>query len=309
MIESAGVSLIGVHGRYREQKGADTGLASWEHIRAVKEAVSVPVFANGNIQSLDDVQRCLATTSCEGVMSAEGLLHNPALFSGKPLTVWDAALEYIELARQHPPHSFSFVRGHLFKILHHCLLLDEHQELREVVSKTRLFEALEEVALKLKQRYQADYEQFMGEYSPAAADGPHPNPDTLPIFFCKPYYRPSPSKSNSKDANKDGESAVDNDGDQPKEATEGGGPEAKALDGQRISKRQRKRMERINPNKKLRIGSIVEAIPPRCVPKPPRGLCTQCPNPKGLKCPYDLCRKCCRIKTYEEVLDCECMSF
>ena len=58
-----------------------SGLADWAQIAAVKQAVPVPVIANGNIRTMADVDQCMEQTNADAVMSAYGLLENPALFA------------------------------------------------------------------------------------------------------------------------------------------------------------------------------------------------------------------------------------
>lgn len=78
-LEDAGASMICVHGRTREQMYA--GHADWSVIRAVKEAVRVPVMGNGDIFSAADALRMRAETGCDGVMIARGAEGNPWIFS------------------------------------------------------------------------------------------------------------------------------------------------------------------------------------------------------------------------------------
>ncbi|KAI9646171.1 tRNA dihydrouridine synthase [Ciborinia camelliae] len=86
MVLSAGASILTVHGRTREMKGHKTGLADWRVLRFLRESLpkEVVLFANGNILAREDIDECLKVTGADGVMSAEGNLYDPTIFSDAP---------------------------------------------------------------------------------------------------------------------------------------------------------------------------------------------------------------------------------
>ena len=112
MLEQVGVAAVAVHGRTRAQMYG--GQADWVTIREVKEAVHIPVIANGDIFSAEDCLRILQFTGADMAMVGRGCFGNPWLFQqcaaaleGRPVPPLpplaercDLAVRQIELARE-----------------------------------------------------------------------------------------------------------------------------------------------------------------------------------------------------------------
>lgn len=77
-LEDAGVNYVILHARTRSQQYS--GKANWDDIRKLKEALSIPVVANGDCFSVDDYIKIIETTNADGVMIARGAMGNPFIF-------------------------------------------------------------------------------------------------------------------------------------------------------------------------------------------------------------------------------------
>lgn len=151
MLEQAGCSLLAIHGRTRDQKDSKAIRADWDVIKAVKSVLQIPVLANGNIRWLEDVYDCIAATGVDGVLSAESLLENPALFSGRhmqslgmdsegdgpllsehKLNEPALLLEYLELCEKYPV-PLRMIRAHVHRMLGPWFR--KHPDLREELNK------------------------------------------------------------------------------------------------------------------------------------------------------------------------------
>ncbi len=80
LLEDYGCAMISVHGRTKKQ--GYQGSANWDAIAEVKQNVKIPVLANGDVNSIADVQNILKITNCDGVMIGRSALKNPWIFAG-----------------------------------------------------------------------------------------------------------------------------------------------------------------------------------------------------------------------------------
>jgi tRNA-dihydrouridine synthase B len=126
-LEDAGVAAITLH--CRTAKMGHSGAADWSWAARAREAVSIPMVVNGDVDSADAADRALSQTKCEGVMVGRRAIEHPWVFreirarlDGKPDLAPPTLAERLELCRAHlkenvgrrgEPHGVRVTRRHL----------------------------------------------------------------------------------------------------------------------------------------------------------------------------------------------------
>lgn len=106
-MESTGIAAITVHARYVPQRPRES--AHLEKLQQIVKSVSIPVIANGDCFTMEDVEMVKQKTGCSSVMIARGAMWNPSIFGKtknqmKMLPLYDVAKHYVEQSLYYESH-------------------------------------------------------------------------------------------------------------------------------------------------------------------------------------------------------------
>jgi len=111
--QDVGIKMITVHGRTRCQ--FYKGHADWDFIARVKEAVDLPVIANGDVTTFEDVDEILEKSNADGVMIGRGTYGRPWFLR--------QVIEFLRTGKRTGPppltEQYGLMRGHYEEMLHH----------------------------------------------------------------------------------------------------------------------------------------------------------------------------------------------
>lgn len=156
-MENAGVSAVTVHGRTKDQ--FYSGSADYNVIKSVREAVKIPVIANGDVVDAKSANEILSKTSCDSLMIGRGSMGNPFIFSeikadfkgeNRVFDIHDkkrALLRHIELMEEYKPehigapemrkHFAWYLKGipHSNKLKAEAFTVKTYKEMRNLANK------------------------------------------------------------------------------------------------------------------------------------------------------------------------------
>ncbi|CDK28331.1 unnamed protein product [Kuraishia capsulata CBS 1993] len=207
IVLDAGAQFITIHGRTREMKGQKTGIADWKLLKYLRDNLPKDqvFFANGNILYPEDIGRCIDQVGCDGVMSAEGNLHNPGVFwtetdeKDKQFPRIDKiSREYFEILKTTPGEASRVAfKSHMFKMLRN--FLPHHTDIRDKLARVTKHHTLDQIETEIIEEIERTVEKVCEESKDVVVTGEVEEwggaYKQIPYWRCQPYFRRVDGKS------------------------------------------------------------------------------------------------------------------
>lgn len=168
-LEKCGASFITVHGRTCHQKVSVP--VDKISIKEIKQSVEIPIVANGDIWTLDDANDFYEKTKCDGVMSARGILANPALYHGHAVTPLECVQDWTDLCyKSNTNITFQCFHHHLTFMMEKIMNKSSRIMFNNFTKKEQVYEFLENkyyIIPKIDEKNVYDENSIACEYNDA----------------------------------------------------------------------------------------------------------------------------------------------
>ncbi|CAI5760009.1 unnamed protein product [Candida verbasci] len=141
MVEQAGSDMITIHGRTKNTRSSTP--VDLDAIKTLRKHINIPVIANGDCFTKKDFDRIVDYAKVDGVMSARGILANPALFTGLDKTPWSAVEMFMHLVTCYGL-PFGLSQHHITQLLENVIPKSYIRQINELKNMIELIDYLDE---------------------------------------------------------------------------------------------------------------------------------------------------------------------
>lgn len=140
ILEKAGASFLTIHARTPEMRCEPINL---DNLKLIRDSVKLPLIANGDVKSLENAENLYRESNCDAIMSARGILTNPALFSGYSVTPLNCVQDWLDITSTIPT-PFTCFHHHLVFMLEKILPKKSRMFFNNLQNKTSVLEFLKD---------------------------------------------------------------------------------------------------------------------------------------------------------------------
>jgi len=139
ILEKVGVSFLTIHARTPEMRNEPIDL---DKLKLLRDYVQLPLVANGDVKNLENAEFLYRESRCEGVMVANGILTNPALFLGESITPLACVQDWLNITSAIPTE-FQCFHHHLVFMLEKVLPKKDRIMFNNLLNRSSVLEFLE----------------------------------------------------------------------------------------------------------------------------------------------------------------------